>query len=142
MKTKEDLALKAFINEHFDFYGLREIGLFGKDIKKSDYQKQADRICQFFGFKSIFEWLTQEPIRAHIDFIPSMFKCPICTCEQRMPDSNLGYFTFKCIGCKRKLLATGSNFKGVTIQEVGGYKEKTQTELTEDEKSFIYKPSR
>lgn len=34
---------------------------------KLDNQKQADRICQFFGYKTVYEYRTTE-IRCHISY--------------------------------------------------------------------------
>lgn len=66
-KTNEQI-LKDFMIEFFDYEGLKKIGVYGKDISKNDYQKQADRICQFFGFKTVFEYVATE-LRAHISYV-------------------------------------------------------------------------
>lgn len=59
-------TLKNFMLEHFDFDGLRNAGVF-KGIKKKDYQAQADRICHIFGYKTVFEYGTED-IRCHITY--------------------------------------------------------------------------
>lgn len=65
-KQKQE-TLKNFTLEHFDFDGLKKAGVYGNGIKRKDYQAQADRICQFFGFKTVYEYGTEE-IRCHISY--------------------------------------------------------------------------
>ena len=63
-----DLELQVkFLKEHFDFEELKKIGFYSKDIKKKDYQKQIDRICQYFGFDSIFQYRF-ETKSAHLSY--------------------------------------------------------------------------
>lgn len=57
-------VLKRFMKEHFHFCSLRKAGLFTKEMR-GDYKAQAERICRFFGLKSIYEYGTKE-IRCHI----------------------------------------------------------------------------
>lgn len=59
--------LKRFMKEHFPFGAMRKAGLFTKEMK-NDYQAQADRICTFFGYKTIYEYGATE-IRCHISYI-------------------------------------------------------------------------
>jgi len=66
-KTKDLELLKNFLSEHFDFDDLKKFGLFDKNIKRKDYQKQADRICMFFGFETIYEYGFNE-VKAHITY--------------------------------------------------------------------------
>jgi len=66
-KAKDLELLKNFLLEHFDFNDLKKCGLFDKDIKRKDYQKQADRICMFFGFETIYEYGFNE-VKAHITY--------------------------------------------------------------------------
>lgn len=56
--SEQDKAetLKNFMLEHFDFDGLKKAGFYGKDIKRKDYQKQADRVCHFFGYETVYEY--------------------------------------------------------------------------------------
>lgn len=53
--THEQLKLKMFIEQNFDVPSLKQMGLLDKSIRKNDYDKIAARICQFFGYKSIYE---------------------------------------------------------------------------------------
>lgn len=64
---KDKELLKSFLLEHFDFNGLKKVGLFNKEIKSKDYEKQADRICEYFGLENIFEYGFNE-IKAHISY--------------------------------------------------------------------------
>lgn len=65
---KEQL-LKRFLLDNFDFKELKKIGLYSKDIKKNDYQKQANRICQHFGFglETVYQY-GFETTYAHISY--------------------------------------------------------------------------
>jgi hypothetical protein len=65
-KQKEE-TLKNFMLEHFDFDALKKAGFYGKEIKRKDYKAQAERICRFFGYKTVFEYRTKE-IRCHISY--------------------------------------------------------------------------
>jgi hypothetical protein len=55
LSAKERL-LKNFLTDHFDFKELKKFGFYNKDIKKTDYQKQAERICHFFGYETVYEY--------------------------------------------------------------------------------------
>jgi hypothetical protein len=66
MGEKEQL-LKDFLEEFFDFDGLREVGFYDESIKRNDYQRQADRICRFFGYETVYEYGAKE-LRCHISF--------------------------------------------------------------------------
>ena len=48
--------LKNFLLEHFDYDELKKVGFYDKTIKRKDYQKQADRICKFFGYESVYQY--------------------------------------------------------------------------------------
>ena len=61
--TKENI-LKRFMQEFFPFNEFLKVGFFKKEMK-GDYQAQADRVCKFFGYKSVFEY-GAEKIRCHI----------------------------------------------------------------------------
>lgn len=63
-----DKLLKDFLEEQFDFYELRKIGLF-KGLKKSDIHEQAARICKFFGYKTVYEFGAKK-IQGHISYAP------------------------------------------------------------------------
>lgn len=54
--TYEQLKLKTFIEQNFDVSGLKQMGMLDKSIRKNYYEKIAARICQFFGYKSIYEY--------------------------------------------------------------------------------------
>lgn len=66
--TESDKLLKNFLNEHFDFYTLRKVGFFPKDMKKIDIHGQVERICKFFGYKTIYEY-GAKVIHAHISYV-------------------------------------------------------------------------
>jgi hypothetical protein len=119
----EILALKEFLLDHFDFDGLKELGFFGKDIKRREYQKQADRICFFFGYSSVFEYALQQPIAVHLTENTALFNCPICTCKQDVPDSNKIVYKIKCAGCKRPLNVVDTYTKGFIISNPADEKE-------------------
>lgn len=63
----KDKLLKNFLNEFFDFYGLRKAGLFHKEMRKSDIHGQAKRICEFFGYETVYEY-GAEKFRCHISY--------------------------------------------------------------------------
>lgn len=112
--NKEELnKLKEFIEEWFDFKTLKSIGFFAKDVKKTDYERIADRICKFFGYASIYEYALNVPKTTHhtettssghksmsvdgageiksggsfhVDLSAHEFACPICTKEQSIED--------------------------------------------------------
>jgi len=62
---ERDRILKNFLEEFFDFYTLRKVGFFPKEMKKIDIHGQAKRICQWFGFKTVFEYGVDK-VRCHI----------------------------------------------------------------------------
>ena len=64
---KDKELLKSFLLEHFDFNELKKVGLFNKEIKSKDYEKQADRICEFFGLETIYQYGFNE-VKAHITY--------------------------------------------------------------------------
>lgn len=47
--------LKHFINNNIPFYELKKAGFF-KEIRKTDYEKIAERVCHYFGYKNIYEY--------------------------------------------------------------------------------------
>lgn len=55
------------MKEHFDFNGLVKAGIFTKEIKK-DYKAQAEKICNFLGLKTVFEYGSEE-IRCHVSYV-------------------------------------------------------------------------
>ena len=58
--------LKRFIKEFFHFPSLLKAGFFTKEMK-NDYYAQAERICHFFGYESVFEYGAEE-ITCHITY--------------------------------------------------------------------------
>lgn len=56
-----DKYLKKYLKDNFDFKELKKAGFFAADIKSTDYDKQAERICLWFGFKNIYEWSLSKP---------------------------------------------------------------------------------
>lgn len=65
--TPKEVLLKNFLEEFFDFKELKKVGFFDQSITKTDYEKQADRICRFFGLKTIYEYGARE-ISCHLSF--------------------------------------------------------------------------
>lgn len=65
---EKERLLKNFLLDNFDFKELKKIGFYSKDVKKNDYQKQADRICQFFGFETVYQY-GFETTYAHISYV-------------------------------------------------------------------------
>ena len=60
--------LKNFIEEHFDYDDFRAVKLFDETIKRDDYDKQSEIICEYFGLKTIYEYLF-EPITCHVTYV-------------------------------------------------------------------------
>lgn len=63
---KDPKLLRRFLKEFFDYPTLRKAGFFTKEMRH-DYYAQAERLCVFFGFESVFEYASKE-IRCHITF--------------------------------------------------------------------------
>ncbi len=126
-----DPRLKKFMQDNFDFAGLKKAGVF-QGIDKSDYEKQAERICKFFSYKSVYEYGAHKPeIYEGDNFINGKFPdkingkgeykpgggfhlslaakdfdiaCCICGCEQSVSVSTSTWHANKtCKGCKRKI---------------------------------------
>lgn len=136
--TPEEQGLKDFMLNYFDFDSMKEMGFYGKDIKRKDYQKQADRICWYFSLDSVFEYIMiGNGCGVHISTIDSTFKCPVCDCEQEVPGSKDPVYKIKCAGCKRQLEVSPNGYDKYSVVEVGGFKEKTVT--YDENKSFLYK---
>lgn len=66
MKNIQLECLKNFLKKHFDFATLKKVGFF-KYIKHNEYEKQAARICLFFGYESVYEY-GQKEIRVHLSY--------------------------------------------------------------------------
>lgn len=59
-------CLERFMKEFFPFSAFKKIGLFTKEMK-NNYEAQAKRVCDFFGYETVYEYGAQE-IRAHISY--------------------------------------------------------------------------
>lgn len=59
-------VLERFMKEFFPFTELRKAEFFSKEMR-GDYYAQAERVCKFFGFKSVFEYRKEE-VRCHLSF--------------------------------------------------------------------------
>lgn len=60
-------VLKRFMIDFFPFTELCEAVFFTKEMK-GDYYAQAKRVCDFFGYKSVFEYGAEE-IRCHLSYV-------------------------------------------------------------------------
>lgn len=59
--------LKRFMQEFFSpFQGYVEIGFFTQEMK-DDYEAQAAKVCQYFGYDSVYEY-GAETIVCHISY--------------------------------------------------------------------------
>lgn len=63
---KDAGVLKRFMKEFFHFGELKKMGFF-KPEWKNDYYSQAKRVCEFYGFETVFEYGARE-IRCHLTF--------------------------------------------------------------------------
>lgn len=64
---RDEGVLKRFMQEFFPYQVFKKSGFFTKEMK-GDYYLQAKRVCDYFGFESIFEYGSEE-IRCHISYI-------------------------------------------------------------------------
>lgn len=63
-KGRKDMVLQRFMKEFFPFAPLRKAGFFTKEMR-NDYEAQAKRVCERFGYKTVYEYGAEE-IRCHI----------------------------------------------------------------------------
>lgn len=63
---KDAGVLKRFMKEFFPFSPLRKAGFFKPEMK-GDYYAQAEKVCKWFGFKTVFEYGATE-ITCHITY--------------------------------------------------------------------------
>jgi len=56
MDLAQKNKLKYFIEKYIPFSDLKKAGFFAKDVRKTDYEKIAARVCHTFGYKSIYEY--------------------------------------------------------------------------------------
>jgi hypothetical protein len=61
---QKDKLLKSFMREFFPFTEFKQTGFFTKEMK-GDYKAQAQRVCTFFGYKTVYEYGAKE-IRCHL----------------------------------------------------------------------------
>lgn len=54
------------MQEFFPFGPLRKAGFFTKEMRY-DYPAQAKRVCEFFGYKTVYEYGARE-IRVHLTY--------------------------------------------------------------------------
>lgn len=59
--------LKNFMKEFFPYSEFKKIGLFTTGMK-GDYEAQAKKICDYFGFKTVYEYGAME-VTAHITYV-------------------------------------------------------------------------
>lgn len=62
------LALKEFLKFHFDFSSMKKMGIYPKNMKPSDYEGQAAKVCWYFGFKSVYQYAQMGETRCHISY--------------------------------------------------------------------------
>lgn len=67
-----DGVLERFMQEHFPFNEFKKIGVFGKEMK-GDYPAQAKRICEIFGYETVYEYGAEE-LCCHISYSNSYLK--------------------------------------------------------------------
>lgn len=53
MATQKEIE---YLNSNFEYRGLLTLGFFPKEIKPKDYDAQIERICDWFGITSIFQY--------------------------------------------------------------------------------------
>lgn len=63
---RKEIVLKRFMQEFFPFSELLKEGFFTQEMK-GDYDAQAKRVCEFFGYKTVFEHGSKE-IRCHLTY--------------------------------------------------------------------------
>lgn len=56
MEKKERLRLKRFLNDNIPFKELKKAGFFSSEVKATDYEAQAYRICKHYGLRNIYEF--------------------------------------------------------------------------------------
>lgn len=66
-KSESDQLLESFMKEFFPFAELRKVGFFTPEMK-GDYQAQADKVCEFFGFKTVYEYGAETIDHLHLTY--------------------------------------------------------------------------
>jgi len=77
-------VLKRFMQEFFPFKPLLNAGFFTKEMK-GDYPAQAKRVCDFFGYETVFEYGAKE-IRCHVSRVKPEPNEPFVTTIQSIYD--------------------------------------------------------
>lgn len=54
-----DKLLEKFMKEFFPFKELVKLGFFTKEMK-GNYKAQSEKVCTFFGYKTVYEYGTNE----------------------------------------------------------------------------------
>ena len=73
----ETTVLQNFMREFFPFNEFRDAGIFDSELK-GDYKGQAKRICELFGYDTVFEYGAKE-VACHISYsgsAPNLFVTP------------------------------------------------------------------
>lgn len=65
-EQEKDKVLERFMKEFFPYGMMKKIGFFTKEMK-GDYKAQAERVCSFFGYKTVYEYGAIE-VRAHLTY--------------------------------------------------------------------------
>jgi len=123
--SEQSDKLKKFMATHFDFNALKKAGFY-KDIKKSDYEAQAERVRKFFGLESVYDYTEiAKGVSYHITESSYTFDCPICTCKNEVKES-VTYKKAKCVGCKRSLIISAT-WNGYRVWSDDKYNDKAET---------------
>ncbi len=64
--TSKEKTLENFMKQFFPFKNFVKIGFFTKEMK-GDYTKQAEKVCHFFGYETVYEYGKHE-VRCHISY--------------------------------------------------------------------------
>lgn len=54
--TDEQQKLKDFLEDNFCFDSLKQMSFWDKGTRRTDYAKQAARICYYFGYETVYEY--------------------------------------------------------------------------------------
>jgi len=65
-QKEKDKVLERFMKEFFPYGPLQKAGFFTKEMR-GDYKAQAARVCQWFGFKTVYEYRADE-LRCHLTY--------------------------------------------------------------------------
>lgn len=65
-KYEDKKLLKGFMQEFFPYQEFKKAGIFTKEMR-GDYDAQANRICEYLGLKTIYEYRSTE-LTAHLSY--------------------------------------------------------------------------